>query len=106
MRVETVRCDQCGAIKGEGNHWLYVDVEKLAPWDSDGLHAPAKTAEIMLGHAVVIEGYERHDLCGQDCFHKHLDALLFTPKQPLMDSGPFRPAGEPMPERHRVVLVD
>lgn len=73
MKVETVKCDECGAIKGESNHWLVLDVFKddgspLLPWIHIGDVSPEK-------------GFERRDLCGQACFYKHLDGLLFAGKK-------------------------
>jgi hypothetical protein len=77
MRVETVKCDQCGAIKGEGNHWLYVDVENIAGTKHQ---RPVIIIDI---DGDPQDNCERRDLCGQDCFHKHLDALLFTKPKPV-----------------------
>lgn len=71
MRIETVKCDQCGAVKGESNHWLHMDVAT----NRDG-----NIIYVSIGRAKTEQGFERMDLCGQECFHKILDALLFTQK--------------------------
>ncbi len=77
MRVETVKCDQCGAMKGEGNHWLKL---KVAPALGDlPLAVHASTGEN--DRTYLEESWETRDLCGQACFHKHLDALLFPEKK-------------------------
>lgn len=73
MKVETVKCDECGAIKGESNHWLALDVRNGAPfppWIHIGdIHVESES------------GFQRRDICGQACFYKHLDGLLFAGKK-------------------------
>ncbi len=78
MRVETVKCDQCGAIKGEGDHWLLIDVQNR----STG--APGTPRIVIPPDDKLLDGYQRRDLCGQACFHKHLDALLFPERKTLV----------------------
>lgn len=77
-KIKTVKCDECGVIKGESNHWLEIDISIVG-------ECPMVIVSNVEPRCP--SGYERHDLCGQACFHKHLDTLLFpsTPK-PLRQS--------------------
>lgn len=74
MKVETVKCDECGAIKGESNHWLAIDVRPESISEGNQL--------ISIGFKnVPSPNFNRRDLCGQACFYKHLDGLLFAGKK-------------------------
>lgn len=73
MRVETVKCDECGAIKGESNHWLKIQVDP-------------ETGAVSVKHCVPMIGYQERDICGQACFHKYLDRILFGPLTVAQDS--------------------
>ena len=75
MRIETVKCDECGVVKKDSNHWLHIDV--LGPMEPF----------IHLGHKEPDPSFERRDLCGQGCFHRHLDKLLF-PEKPVASGAP------------------
>lgn len=66
MKITTVKCDECGVVKEESNHWLHMDVR-----EGDG--GPV----IVMGDPVLDTDFARHDICGQGCFHRHLDKLLF-----------------------------
>lgn len=89
MKITTVKCDECGVVKEESNHWLHVDVDM----DSGPL--------VHINDAYVANGFERLDLCGQGCFHRHLDKLLF-PEKPValfVEAPPkYYPAPVPGPE--------
>ena len=92
MKIETVKCDECGVVKEESNHWLHIDVHQgtadATPW-------------INLGRHDLMPAWERRDLCGQGCFHRHLDKLLFPEKPGVLTqaqrdalaSWPMRPIG-------------
>lgn len=75
MKITTVKCDECGVVKEDSNHWLHVDVHKNMPVIVIGRSAP----ELEL---------ERHDICGQGCFHRHLDKLLFPDKPVALFTEP------------------
>lgn len=72
------KCDECGRIKGEANHWL-----TLQTWEHGDAHrcdhivALGNKSELLMGTSD-ITGSRRveHDLCGQACAMKHLAALL------------------------------
>lgn len=75
MTVEKIICDECGRVKAEANHWHQVGVTFAgqigvqvgylygAPHDS-------------LGDPIPGTKYEVHDLCGEQCFIKHICKLL------------------------------
>jgi hypothetical protein len=78
MKFEATKCDECGRILQEANHWVLMRV-----WVLDGF-----TVGIALGsEALARNGLmgvsdftrattELHDLCGQGCAVKHLAKLL------------------------------
>ncbi len=69
MNVSTVQCDECGRLKGEGNHWHQI-----------GLLAKQELVTLILGDQEMEPGrdwtYSIHDLCGEQCFFKHIGKLL------------------------------
>ncbi len=95
MRIETVKCDECGVVKDAANHWLSMDVEAA---ERPQGYLPAITIDL---GGDPQEGFERHDICGQGCFHRHLDKLLFPEKpgvltqaqRDALESWPMRPVG-------------
>lgn len=72
MNFSGTRCDECGRMKGESNHWRQVGVQKYAGgiWielGQIGCHSDPRDVDI---------GYEIHDLCGECCLYKHIGKLL------------------------------
>lgn len=74
MKIAQTVCDECKRVRGEENHWLKVGVLVLED----------KSVQLTLG--VVPEksmpGYEVHDICGEQCFHMHIDRLLGATMEP------------------------
>lgn len=77
MKFEAVRCDECGRIQGESNHWVKIVVFEK---DADG-----GTVGVALGpmipYVMGISDFSSaipylHDLCGQGCATKHIAKLL------------------------------
>jgi len=69
MTVEKVFCDECGRVKGEANHWHRMVVA-----------GPKGKETIRLGD-LGEDPYGVHDLCGEQCFYKHIAKLMgFTPE--------------------------
>jgi adenine-specific DNA methylase len=80
MKFEGVKCDECGRIQGEVNHWIQMRV-----WESTN-----RTEAVMVGPAVdetwsiglhesgvpVPATAATVDLCGQGCAFKHIAKLL------------------------------
>jgi hypothetical protein len=89
MKVEQTVCNECNPprIKGESNHWMQIGVLTM----EDG----KKQLTLGIVPDKPLPGFEIHDLCGQQCFHKHIDRLLgqlveaTPPPLPKVD-----PAGE------------
>ena len=70
MTVEKVICDECGRAKAEANHWHKMVV-----------CGPPQHVQIRLGD-LGEDPYGVRDLCGEQCFHKHIAKLLgFTPPE-------------------------
>lgn len=65
MRTETYTCDECGAVKGESNHWFVADIDGsyfgILRW-------PPESAESPSG--------ERLHLCGLGCATKAMTKAL------------------------------
>lgn len=76
MKIETIKCDECGREKAEANHWQQIWVET-----SEGSYV-----RITLGvHPIGQLRYESRDLCGEQCFHKHIAKLLKMPTAPAQE---------------------
>lgn len=84
MKVEQTICDECKRQRGESNHWHKIGVRR----DEEG--------RFQLTIGIVPEkempGYVVHDLCGEQCFHKHIDALIFKRYIPVMVDLPPMPS--------------
>lgn len=70
MRIEQIKCDQCGKEKGENNHWFRLAVGKGYVTVFGLFCAERHTAADLTGTII-------KDLCGQECLHKHIDVVLF-----------------------------
>jgi len=71
MNFSGVKCDECGRIKGESNHWHQIGVQKYAVgiWVELGyLGAHSQEGDE--------RDYEVRDLCGERCFFLHIGKLL------------------------------
>lgn len=68
MKIENVVCDECGVVKGASNHWLSAGV----------FVGPVFPYAVIMGDIPRsgAEPQELHDLCGEQCFHKHIAKLL------------------------------
>ena len=79
MKIDTYRCDVCGMIKGENNHWFRIDRNEfrleLTAW---GVVPPTATSV---------------DLCSDECVIKMVGKFLTQQatasgsRQPEMRSG-------------------
>lgn len=79
MKVEQILCDECKRIRQEANHWM-----KIGVLNTYGETHERGAVQLTLGVVPVKEmpNYEVHDICGQQCFHKHIDKLLGNPVTP------------------------
>jgi len=77
MNFSGVRCDECGRIKGESNHWHAMGIL----WIGDNVSIELgeltgpKNLTDECGRPMDTK-YEVHDLCGEQCFYKHIGKLL------------------------------
>lgn len=78
MKFEAVKCDECGRIQGEANHW-----ERLQVWTDKnnsalcyGVALGNIVTNVMGTGDVTMAKVEIHDLCGQGCAIKHIAMLL------------------------------
>lgn len=69
MITDQIRCDVCGAIKGETNHWLVAIVD---PSFVGIAFEPAELLEDRSGPPVF------EDICGHACAHKRFSQWLET----------------------------
>ncbi len=72
MEVTNLFCDECGRSKKETNHWHKVVVWKDR---TDGFVALV-TGPLVSGLEAPGLKAEAHDVCGQECFHKHIAKLM------------------------------
>lgn len=89
MRIETYKCDACGAEKRDSNHWwsLYrADHEKrivVVPLDAEFPHRPGQT--ICCRESSMV--YKRFHLCGEACVTKKLSEFM-SPARPAVEVQP------------------
>ncbi len=67
MNVNTQKCDCCGRLKEQSNHWHQI-----------GLYRDDGKITLVLGELGVAttQLHEVHDLCGEQCFFKDIAKLL------------------------------
>lgn len=65
MNFSGTKCDECGRIKGESNHWHQIGLTDL---DNGGV-------SLLLG-TMHYDVDVVHDLCGEACFLRHICKLL------------------------------
>lgn len=75
MNFSGTKCDECGRIKGDANHWHQVGVYTW-PSVAGGMHTLMLLGEPMEPPSIAGDDYEVHDLCGEACFYKHIGKLL------------------------------
>jgi len=91
MKFQAIRCDECGRIQGDSNHWVQVRV-----WSTDqgcvgvAFGSMAVTTGAMAVSEKAVASTELHDLCGQGCAFKHIGKLLGWSQIPTaeVDAGP------------------
>ena len=96
MKVQQVVCDNCKRVKQEANNWHKIGVLKT----ETGL-------QLTLGTVPErdLPNFEVHDACGLQCFHKHIDVLLFgkaTEGSKPTEPPPLPPNEEPTPKRRKI----
>ena len=82
MNFSGTKCDCCGKIKGETNHWHQIGVQKYAEhgvWIELGFIGARTMPEES-------KYYEVHDLCGNDCLKEHLMRLLPQTRNPAPEA--------------------
>jgi hypothetical protein len=79
VKFNGTRCDECGRIKETANHWHRIGVFTVSETDRTlelgTLHGPPTLPYGEDGSETVTE-YDVHDLCGDQCFYKHIGKLL------------------------------
>lgn len=90
MKVEQVVCDECRRIRGESNHWHKIGI----------LVIKSDCVQLTLGVVpdpgkVEMQNYSVHDICGEECFHKHIDRLLGKTR---IEAAPAEPPPFPKPD--------
>ena len=69
-RTEQIKCDVCGKIKGEANHWL----ELLIDTKHNGF--TLKTDYIIVNYQVPPSDIVYKDFCGQDCLIREIQSIV------------------------------
>ncbi len=75
MNFSGTKCDECGRLKGEGNHWLRLGTVK---WEDPRIQRVWVELGELWGDTPWPDAakWEQHDLCGEQCFYKHIGKLL------------------------------
>ena len=68
-QFQATKCDECGRIQGESNHW-----QKIQVWFEDQKCVGVVLLADPVPSATIVGGLR--DLCGQGCTLKHLAKLL------------------------------
>lgn len=78
MTFQAVKCDECGHIQGESNHWTRMTIwlDRDAPDRCLGVAVGPVSEDAMATGEYTMAKKEIHDLCGQGCAVKHLAKLL------------------------------
>lgn len=87
MNFSGTKCDECGRVKGESNHWHQIGMIPSTiggPWIELGSLAGPHSLK------AYGDAYEIHDLCGESCFYKHIGKILRI----TTTSGPERERAE------------
>ncbi len=76
MKFEATRCDECGRIQGESNHW-----QSLVIWESANSGVLAIAAGTLADLLILTRtappvSPAKIDLCGQGCAMRHVAKLL------------------------------
>ncbi len=72
MEVTNLFCDECGRSKKETNHWY-----KLIVWKEQSGEVVAVVGGLLVSKLEAPRLIaESHDVCGQECFHKHIAKLM------------------------------
>ncbi len=75
-QFQATKCDQCGRIQGEANHWTRMEVWSV-PAGIIGLSLGEGMIGCMTGNSSSTSATsEIRDLCGQGCAVKHIAKLL------------------------------
>ncbi len=75
-QFEATKCDECGRIQGEANHWIRMEVWSV-PQGVIGLSLGEGMLGCMMGSSQLTSATsEIRDLCGQGCAVKHIAKLL------------------------------
>jgi hypothetical protein len=69
MRCETIKCDVCKAVKGDGNKWL-----RACEHNAHGLSLEIGTAEVLCGRPS--RPGEDADICSEACLIKYVSSFI------------------------------
>jgi hypothetical protein len=72
VRKISIICDECGREKGDANHWHELGVMEDSLKTGGGV-------VVLLGSFNAFDIDRRIDICGEECFHRHLSRLLRLP---------------------------
>ena len=68
-----IKCDVCGRVKGETNHWLIAVTSR-----PEAEHSCERGVAFAALGAHVDTDFEQEHICGADCAHKKLSEFLET----------------------------
>ena len=87
MTKSQTYCDECGKPKGDESGWRRIGIDfEVRP--------PDKVRAVVIGKLSLDDRIDEiHDVCGENCFHRHIDKLL----QPAIVTSPTIPSNTAPP---------
>lgn len=76
MKFEATKCDECGRIQGEVNHWVQIHVIKSPKTETVGVVMGQIGDNVIPASDFSDCKLESRDLCGQGCAMKFVAKLL------------------------------
>lgn len=85
MRIETVKCDNCDALRKEANHWWIV-----YRVETGGLMIVPFGTRVAFTNAALLVADTGVDLCGENCVAQYVSKNLS--QDPIEPLDPFKAA--------------
>jgi len=77
VKIETYRCDECGALKEQSNHWWAVIVRpKDAVVPNLAIHLQIEPLDQALNRRGGGLGDDQKSLCGRECVQKTVERFM------------------------------
>lgn len=75
-QFQATKCDECGRIRGEANHWIKVFAVKNRKAATVGIIVGELGNNLMPAGVYTSCTLVERDLCGDECAIKHITAVM------------------------------